>query len=206
MLDVAKECKWIKRGELLFQEGSYPRGLYCVHSGKIKVFQMGTDSKEQIVHLVHDGDVMGYRAMLSDDVYSCSAAAMEDSQVCFIPKADFYQLLEKHPKLLLKITQLLAHKLKEAEQKITQMAHQPVKERLIQVLFSLIDNYGFKADKITIDLMIKREDIANLVGTTRETAIRLLYDLQTQKIVELDGKYIKILDEKALKKGLLYLV
>lgn len=205
-LGVAKECRHYRRGDVLFQEGAKPLGLFCVHSGKIKVFQLGPDGREQIVHLVHDGDVMGYRAILGEDVYSCSAAAMEDSQICFIPRHDFLQLLERYPKLLLRLTRLLADKLKESEHKITQMAQQPVKDRLIQVLFSLIDNYGFLTDGRTINLFIKREDIANLAGTTRETATRLLYDLQAQNAIQLEGKYIQVLDERILKHNLLYLV
>ncbi|MBX7242041.1 MAG: Crp/Fnr family transcriptional regulator, partial [Bacteroidia bacterium] len=178
-----------------------PKGLFCVKSGKIKLSQLGTDGREQIVHLVHDGDAMGYRAILGNDVYSCTATAMEDSSVCFIPATDFMNLLETQPKLLLKISRLLAEKLRESEYKITQMAHQPVRDRLIHVIFSLIENYGFKEDNSTINLIIKREDLANLAGTTRETATRMLYELREQKIIALNGKYIRILNLKQLKSS-----
>lgn len=200
-IDEVKNCLFFKRGEILFSEGTYPKGLFCVKSGKIKVFQMGVDGKEQILHLIHDGNVMGHRAIFSEDCYSCSAIAMEDSHVCFIPKPSFYEILEINPKLVVKIAHLLSVELKEAEQKITQMAHQPVKDRLIQVLFILIDNYGFKEDKETINLIIKREDIANLAGTTRETATRFLYELQEQQIIELVGKYIKVKNPSLLKNS-----
>jgi CRP/FNR family transcriptional regulator len=199
VLSAVKTCAFFKRGELLFQEGTYPKGLFCVLSGKIKVFQMGADGKEQIVHLIHNGNVMGHRAIFSEDAYSCSAIAMEDSHICFIPTSDLYQMLESNPKLVLKIAHLLSVELKEAELKITQMAQQPVKHRLVRALCSLIDNYGFQEDKATINLIIKRDDLANLAGTTRETATRFLHELQEQKIIELKGKYIKMLDEKGLQ-------
>lgn len=201
-IDLVKKCMFFKRGEMLFREGTFPKGLYCVESGKIKVFQIGADGKEQIVHLIHDGNVMGHRAIFSEDSYSCSAIAMEDSHVCFIPTSDFHKILEISPKLLLKIAHLLSVELKEAEQKITQMAQQPVKDRLLQVIRSLADNYGFKEDKATINLIIKRDDLASLAGTTRETATRLLHEFQEQKIIELVGKHIKIIDENRLKMGL----
>lgn len=197
-LDTIKHCQLYKKGEELFHEGSYPRGLYCVQSGKIKVMQTGTDGKEQIVHLIHDGNIMGHRAILSDDTYSCSAIAMEDSHVCFIPKAPFYQMVENNSKLALKIAHLLSDELKEAEQKITHTAQHPVKDRVAQALLILKKNYGMEADEQTINVVVKREELANLAGTTRETATRLLYELQDQKIIELNAKKIKLINVSML--------
>lgn len=193
-----KTCKQYQKGEIIFNEGAYPRGLFCVQSGKIKLSQIGADGKEQIVHLAHDGDVMGYRAILSDDTYSCSALALEDSKVCFIPKSTFNNLVESNGKLTLQIVHLLSDELKEAERKITNTAQLPVKNRIAQSLLSLKKNYGVEGDNKTINVSIKREELANLAGTTRETATRLLYELQEQNLIELVGKKIKILDEKLL--------
>lgn len=197
-LDQIKHCQFYKKGEILFHEGAYPRGLYCVQSGKIKITQTGVDGKEQIVHLIHDGDVMGHRAILSEDTYSGTAVAMEDSHVCFIPKAPFYSMAETSSKLALKITHMLSNELREAEQKITHTAQRPVRDRIAQCLLILKKNYGVEPDGATINMIIKREDLANLAGTTRESATRLLYDLQEQKIIELVGKKIKIIDEQKL--------
>ncbi len=197
-LDTVKHCQFYKKGEILFHEGAYPRGLYCVQSGKIKITQTGVDGKEQIVHLIHDGNVMGHRAILSEDTYSGTAVAMEDSHVCFIPKAPFYSIVEKSSKLALKIAHKLADELREAEQMITHTAQHPVKDRIAHCLLMLKKNYGLETDGMTINMIIKREDLANLAGTTRESATRLLYDLQEQKIIELTGKKIKIIDEHKL--------
>ncbi len=197
-LDHIKACQFYKKGEVLFNQGAYPRGLFCVQSGKIKVTQTGIDGKEQIVHLIHDGNVMGHRAILSEDKYSCSAVAMEDSHVCFIPKAPFYSMVEQNSKLALKIAHLLSDELKEAEQKITHTSQHPVKDRLAQALLYLKQNYGFESDQATLNVTIKREDLANLVGTTRETATRLLYEFQENKLIELVGKKIKFLNESKL--------
>lgn len=197
-LDQIKHCQFYKKGEILFHEGAYPRGLYCVQSGKIKITQTGVDGKEQIVHLIHDGDVMGHRAILSEDTYSGTAVAMEDSHVCFIPKAPFYSMAETSSKLALKIAHMLSNELREAEQKITHTAQRPVRDRIAQCLLILKKNYGVEPDGATINMIIKREDLANLASTTRESATRLLYDLQEQKIIELVGKKIKIIDEQKL--------
>ena len=93
-LEDIKTCQVIKKGKLLFSEGAYPRGLYCVQSGKIKIAQTGTDGKEQIVHMLKNGDIMGHRAIFGEDTYSCSAIALEDSHVCFLPKHHFIKWLK----------------------------------------------------------------------------------------------------------------
>lgn len=193
-----KTCKLYHKGALIFNEEAYPRGLFCVQSGKVKLSQMGADGKEQIVHLAHDGDIMGYRALLGDDTYSCSAWALEDSKVCFIPKAQFNELIENNSKLTLQIVHLLSNELKEAERKITNTAQQPVKNRIAQALLALKKNYGMEGDNTTINVSVKREELANLAGTTRETATRLLYELQEQKLIALVGKKIKIMNESIL--------
>lgn len=198
-IEQSKVCQQYKKGEIIFHEGSLPRGLYCVLSGKIKVVQTGLDGKEQILHLVHDGHVMGHRALLANDTYSCTAIAIEDASVCFIPKRSFFELAAQHPEFALHIAQILAEELRKAELKITSTAQRPVKERLALALLDLSEKYGFMADHKTIDIDVKRLDLANLAGTTRETATRFLHELQEQAIVSLSGKRICIENFQALQ-------
>ncbi len=198
VLDSAKICQTFKKGQTIFDEGSYPHGLYCVNSGKIKVTQTGVDGKEHIVHLCKDGDVLCYRAVLSGDKYSCSAIALEQSSICFIPTKVFISMVEKDPKLAFKIINLFASELKVAERSITNIAQKPVKERLAQGLLLLKESYGFEADNSTINIVMTREDIANIVGTARETVIRLLFEMEREGTIGLEGKKIKIIDQNKL--------
>ena len=201
VLNSAKNSVIYKKGQFIFREGSYPRGLYRVSSGKIKIIQIGVDGKEQIVHLAKDADVMGYRAILSGDKYSCSGVAMEDSSLCFIPKNVFFSLVEKNSKVALQVIHLFSKELKEAEKQITTIAQRPVKERIAQSLLLLKESYGFEKDGCTINIVITREEIANISSTTRETAIRVLFELKEDKIIALSGKKIKILQHDALIKA-----
>jgi len=198
IMDSSKTCQSFKKGQTIFEEGAYPHGLYCINSGKIKVTQTGADGREHIVHLCKDGDVMGYRAVLSGDKYSCSAVALENSSVCFIPTKVFIAMVEKDPKLAFKIIHLFSNELKIAERNITDIAQKSVKERLAQGLLLLKESYGFENDNATINVAMTREDIANIVGTARETVIRLLFELERGGILGLDGKKIKILDQPKL--------
>jgi len=198
-LNSIKKCTLYKKGAHIFDEGAYPKGLFSVCTGKIKVSQMGFDGKEQIVHLIREGQIMAHRALFSNDCFSCSAIALEDSYVSFIPKTEFFALVERNPSIAFKILNLLAQELREAENKITQMAQQPVKQRIAKIILQLKAQYGTSPDN-SINFSVKREDFANLAGTTRETATRVLYEIQEQGIISLQGKTIKILNEKLLNQ------
>lgn len=191
----------VKKGESVFMEGSYPKGLYYVNKGKIKVTQIGIDGKEQIVHLAKNNDVMGYRAILSSDRYSCSAIAMENSSLYYIPKDVFFSLIEKNSKFALQVFHLFSKELKEAEKKITTIAQRPVKERIAQSILQLIDCFGFEKDNCTMAVVITREEIANISGSSRETVIRVLTELEENKVLGLSGKKIRILLPEALRKA-----
>lgn len=199
ILDENKTCKKYPKGLGVFTEGSFPKGLFCVREGKIKIGQSGGTGKEQIVHLAKAGDVMGYRALLSEDKYSCSAQVVEEATICFIPKASFQFLVENNPKLTLKIVMLLSNELKEAERKITATAQLPVRNRIAQAILILIDNYGFELDQQSINIVFKRSELADLAGTSRETATRILYQFQEQELIVLNGKKIKILNQELLQ-------
>jgi CRP/FNR family transcriptional regulator len=197
-MDEMKTCHLYKKGEELFQIGRHPKGLFCVIKGKIKVYQKGMDGKEQIVHLISDGNIMGHRALFGEDTYSCSAIALEETQVCFLPKSKFFEMISNEGKLTFKIAQLLANELKAAEDIITSTAQQPVLERVAKMLLVLQKQYGFMEDQTTINIEMKREDFANIVGTTRETATRCLYQFKKEGLIDLIGKRIRIEDLQQL--------
>lgn len=192
--------KLYKKSEIVFREGSIPRYLYAVLHGKIKVSQLGNDGREQIVHLIKSGDIMAHRAICAEDVFSGSAIAMEDSSVLLIPKLLFLRLIGSNAKLGLRVLQLLAEELKDAELKITQMAQSSVKTRLAHTLLELIRNYGFKSDRLTLNISITRENLAAMAGTSRESVTRILHEFQESGIIKLKGRQIQIPGEERVKK------
>ena len=194
LINQARKCQMYEKGELIFQEAAAPKGIYCIQKGKVKVSQLGLDGKDQILHLAKEGDVMGYRATLSGDIYSCSATALEKSSICFIPKEIFISLVSSNSKLALEVIHLFSDELKKIETNLTKITQRPVKERIAQSLLLLKNKYGLEEDEATINITIKREEIANLAGTTRETATRVLYHFQENKLIELVAKKIKILN------------
>lgn len=199
-INAEKVCTPYKKGETIFKEGTRPHGIFCVNYGKIKLSKMGDDGKEQITRLVKAGDPLGYRALLSGDTYSSSAIAIEDSGVCFIPKELFMSILQKDTNMSLEMMKLLSDDLRKAELQITHLAQKPVRERVAEALLFIKETYGFEEDGKTIDATFSREDIANIVGTATETAIRLLSEMNKDKIIQLVGKKIVILDLAKLVK------
>jgi CRP-like cAMP-binding protein len=195
----SKSCSIFKKGQALFHEGGHAFGVFCVNNGKIKLSISGEEGKEQIVRLAKGGDVLGYRSVLASQRYGATAVALEDSNVCFIPKDEFITALKGDGNLSFETMKLLSHQLKEAEIKITHLAQKPVRERLAESLIFLKETFGFEADGATIGVQLSREEIANLIGTATETVIRLLSELNKDGVIELVGKKIKVLNLKELE-------
>ncbi len=196
----SKTCSVYKKGQVIFHEGGHPFGVYCVNKGKIKLSIVGDEGKEQIVRMAKDGDVLGYRSMLVNERYNATATVLEDSQVCFIPREVFMTALKGDTALSFEMMKLLGNQLREAEVKLTHLAQKPVRERLAETLIFLKETYGFEPDSTFIAIQLTREEIANLVGTATETAIRLLSELNKEEVIDLVGKKIAIKDMKELAR------
>jgi CRP-like cAMP-binding protein len=200
-LSVEKSCNIYKKGQLVFFEGNRPTGLYCVNKGKIKVYQIGMEGKEQIIRLAKDGDILGYRSLISGEMYTASASVIEDATICFLPKKSFFDLLQTNSELSTRMMKLLSNDLKTAEKRITALAQKPVRERMAETILMLKEFYGLDSEKLTIRANLSREDIANIVGTATETAIRILSEFRSEKIINLVGKKIQIINNDALVRA-----
>jgi len=199
-INDAKVCSLYKKGQVIFQEGAHSFGIYCINSGKVKLTHSGDDGREQIIRLVKPGDLIGYKALISNEPYTATATVLEDSAVCFIPRDLFLHLLQKDNALSLKMMQILTSELRRAETKITHLSQKPVRERLAETLLTLKETYGLEEDEQTINVTLSREEIANLVGTATESAIRLLSEFKKEKVIDLTGKKIRILRLQQLIK------
>jgi len=189
-----KGCSTYKNGQIIFSQNALPHGIFVVYSGKVKVFQLAENGGEQIVRLVKAGDVIGYRALLSDERYTSTAEALVESDICFIPKDLFFEMMNKNLSISVGLMKLLAQDLKSAESKITGLAQKTVRERMSEALLFMKETYGFEKDNKTINVVLTREEIANLVGTATETVIRLLGVLKTERLIDFNGKKIELLN------------
>jgi CRP-like cAMP-binding protein len=198
-LNFEKDFRHYKRGDILYQEGNRISGFFCVHSGIIKVFKTGFDGKEQIIRFAKKGDIIAYRSVLSNELACTSAKVIEDCQVCFIPSEILTSFIKTNPSYALELLKLACHELGEANSFITDIAQKTVRERLAEVLLFLVNDFGLDNDSF-LNISLTREELANIVGTATESVIRLLSEFKSDKLVELNGRKIKILNTKGLEK------
>ncbi len=197
-LELHKGCNFHRSGQVLFYEGDYPSGIYCINRGKVKLTRTGEAGREQIVRLAREGDSVGYRALVSGTPYQLTATVIEDASICFIPRQTFNTLMADNPSLTGTIIRQLTQDLAKAEQKQVSLAQKQVRERLAETLLMLREFYGCEDDHRTLRSRLSREDIANYVGTATETVIRLLSEFSKEGLIVLEGKKIRITDQKGL--------
>ncbi len=198
-LNFAKDFRQYKRGDILYQEGNRISGFFCIHRGIIKVFKTGFDGKEQIIRFAKDGDIIAYRSVLSNELACTSAKVIEDCHVCFIPSEILVSFIKTNPAYALELLKLACHELGEANSFITDIAQKTVRERLAEILLFLVHDFGID-DNQFLNISLTREELANIVGTATESVIRLLSEFKSDKLVELNGRKIKILNTKGLEK------
>lgn len=198
-MSACKTSKIIKKGEILFEEGDHINGVFCIKEGVCKVSKMSENGKNQIVNLIKRGDLIGERSLISDEVSNLTAIAVDDMEVCFIPKDEIIRDLEKNPEFTMDILKNMATSLKKADNIIIDMAQKSVKQRLAETLLKLESKFGINNEG-AINIHLSREDIANIIGTATESAIRLLSGLKKSGVIAFIKKDIKILDKKELEK------
>jgi CRP-like cAMP-binding protein len=199
ILNYEKDFRQYKRGDILYQEGNRISGFYCVNSGVIKVFKTGFDGKEQIIRFAKKGDIIAYRSVLSNELACTSAKVIEDCQVCFIPSEVLIQFIKTNSAYSLELLKLACHELGEANSFITDIAQKTVRERLAEILLLLANDFGLDEENF-LKVSLTREELANIVGTATESVIRLLSEFKSDKLVELSGRKIRILNQRGLEK------
>ncbi len=189
-----------KKGQTLFVQGNHPYGLYCISQGNIKLTKVGPDGKESIVRIVTAGDILGHRSLFTDDNYSATATAMEDTIVCFIDKKFILKFMQENPSVSLNIINKLSRDMGIAEKKMTSLHQKNVRERLAELLLSLKTTHGTKDKdgRTKLELKLTREEMATMIGTANETLIRFMTEFKDAGLIEQDGKTIYITNEKEL--------
>lgn len=196
------DCKTsytIKKGEPIFEEGETVNGIFCVKDGVCKLSKLSANGKDQIVKLVKPGELLGQRSLISDEPANLSAVALEDMQVCFIPKTEIMGFFNQNNQFSMNVMKTICGDLKEADDHMVSMAQKSVKERLAETLIYLEDTFGKNEDG-TLHIQLSREELAGMIGTATESCIRLLSELNKNGFIDLVGKKIAIIDRNKLKR------
>jgi len=188
---TGKTCCSFKKGQHIFYEGNTPTGIHCLSSGVVKLVRTNLDGKEQILRFAQKGDYLGYRALVAQEPLFASAIAVEDTVACFVPQRPFMDLIDEVPAISKELLVSLCHDLGVVEERVQSMAQKSVRERLAETLLFLHETFNSGGDSV-ISISLPREDIANIVGTATETVIRLLSEFKSDKLIEMEGKKIRL--------------
>ncbi|KAA8482477.1 CRP/FNR family transcriptional regulator [Arcticibacter tournemirensis] len=187
----------VKKGQSIFAENDLVSGIYFIYSGTVKVHKRWDKDKELIIRFAKAGDIMGHLGLGKDPKYPVSATALEPTVLCYIDRAFFESTLKVNTDLTFKLMHFFADELQHSRKSMLDFVHMSVKARIAKSLIALRNQFGMSADN-TINLELSRQDLASFSGASYETLFKVVNELTLNKIVELTGRRIKILDEAEL--------
>lgn len=186
-----------KKRQLIYSEGNHALRLFYIEKGKVKTFKTNDDGKELVIGLYNQGDFLGYVALLEGTTYKETAEAMEDTELAVIPNEEFEQLISSNKEVMQKFIKLLAKNVSDKEQQLLGIAYNSLRKKVADALIMLYSKYKGSNEQYAIDM--SRENLANIAGTAKESLIRTLSDFKDEKLIDICGRDIFVLNEKKLR-------
>lgn len=195
------QVKKYARGSVIFFEGDPGEALFVIRQGRVKISKSTADGREQILHILKDGDVFAEVVLLDQGPYPATAEAVEDTTVSLLYSTDMERLLYSHPVMAVKLLRLMSKRLRQSQLLIRDLALHDAYGRMASLLLRFAYREGEKSkDGTVLDLALTRQDMANMIGTSRETVARILSRFQKDGILKLDRQKIIIRDEEKLRE------
>ncbi len=194
IIPLAKHLKFGK-GRLIFNEGEPGNGFYIVETGKVKIFKLSFEGKEQILHIYGPGKAFGEVPVFEGNNFPASAMAMAKSKILFIPRDKFVALISETPGLAMNMLGMLSMRLREFTIQIENLSLKEVPARLASYVLTLSEEHDMAGKVI---LPISKAQLANLIGTTPETVSRVLKKMTDASLIEVETKAITIIDYDGL--------
>lgn len=195
--------KEYSKGDVIFTEGDTADTLYFVNMGKIKLYKYNKEGKEQILHMMCEGDFFGELDLLKTSEYKFNSRAIESCKVCTLSKQEMKNIILKNPEIAIKLLESAGERLAEAENLAQNLSTNDVDSRMAYLLLSFIEKFGArdeKSENVMIKIPFSREDMANYIGVTRETISRKLKKFEDEKLINMIGpKIIIVTDEEGLR-------
>lgn len=189
-----------KKNETIYCEGETPMHLMCLLSGKVKIYKDGVGGRSQIIRVIKDKEYFAYRAYFAEENFVTAASAFEPCTVCLIPMPAIMELVKQNADLAMFFIRQLSIDLGIADERTVNLTQKHIRGRLAESLIFLKDTYGVEEDECTLSIYLSREDLANLSNMTTSNAIRTLSLFSAEKLITVDGRKIKIIEEDKLRK------
>jgi len=200
ILRANSTIQYFKRNEKIYCEGDEAKDMMCLLKGKVKISKRGVGGRNQIIRLIKPVYHFGYRAYFAREPYLTDATAVEVSKVCIIPMTTVESLIRANSKLAIYYIYQLSVDLGIADARTVNLSQKHVRGRLAESILFLRDCYGLEEDEATLSIYLSREDLANLSNMTTSNAIRTLSNFVSERIITLDRRKLKIIDEERLRK------
>ncbi|UCF68651.1 MAG: Crp/Fnr family transcriptional regulator [Acidobacteriota bacterium] len=202
LLEQIKFAHVYQRKQGLFYEGQPVAGVYCVRSGQVKVFKSTPEGKQYILRIAQEGDVLGLEALFSSAVHSCSAEVLVKGVICFVDRAKVTDLVHSQPLVARHVMETLSRRLQESDAERIELAERSVKERMARLFAVLAQSHGVEeGDRVRIDLLLSREELAEMIGAAPESAMRALAEFKRERLIQARGREISILDLRGLVRA-----
>ena len=193
-LTIDRKTHLVKKKQYVYSEGDETTRLYFVQSGRVKTFKTNPDGKEFITGLYQSGDFFGYIGLLENTSYIDSALTLEDSELMYIPKESFMDLMTRDADVARRFIELLANRVSDREQQLLGMAYNSLRRRVADTLLRLYQQQG-------PNIHYSRDDLAAMVGTATESLIRTLSEFKSDGLIEISGVQIRIAQPEKLKRS-----
>jgi len=200
LIDRIVRIKTYPKDSIIFVEGDYGSELYFVKSGKVKISKMLEDGSEKILHFLKEGDIFAEVLIFNGGEYPATAQAISDSEIGIIVNEDLEKLLKERGDITFKIIEVMAKRLRSAQYHIRDLALRDVDGRLASSLLVLAEDHGEETERgHCININLSQQQLANLVGASRETVARTLSSWKKQGLIEVEKQVIRIIDPEGLR-------
>ncbi len=188
------------KNQVIHNDGDASQYVWMLLKGKVRIYKEGIGQRPQIIRLLKPDDIFGYRACTVNEPYNSSASALEACTVYRLKREFFNELIRENGAFCYQVMLMMAKDLAISEIQTVNLTQKHIRGRLAESLLLLLKNYGFEEDGQTLAMLLPREDLANMSNMTTSNAIRTLSQFAQEGIVGIDGKHVKIINEKALEK------
>ncbi|MGM0411287.1 MAG: Crp/Fnr family transcriptional regulator, partial [Bacillota bacterium] len=187
-------------GYTLFFQGDEGKKVFFLKEGKVKIVKTAEDGSEQILEILQSGDVFGEVVLFGINHYPATARTMEDIKVNYLNRDDFKEYFNKNPQIAWGMLKVMAQKLAKAQHRVENLGLRNTKGRVARLIMDLLDDFGNKEDEFVLD--ISQSDLANFIGTSRETVSRTLSEFRKKDLLKMTDNKIIIKDLNGLKNYL----
>lgn len=197
-IDELKDQTSYKKDQNIITEGSQVLGVFFIQKGKVKVFSIGLNGREQIVRFAADGHILGHRG-IGHDVYPINAVAMEDSLICFVENDTLNEMFLANPRFTVQLMMYYSCELRKLENRIKNIAQMNIREKIADTLLLMYESFGVNKNN-ELNVPFSREDIADVAGSTRQQVVMQLTEFEKEGLIEKHGKKIAFHNIQELQK------